>query len=82
MNSPTSANFEQLKETFIQILETQEVAAFIFEPLLLGSGGMLMYDAVYLDELIALCRKYNVLCIADEVMTGFGRTENYLPPII
>ncbi len=71
---PTSANFEQLKETFIQILETQEVAAFIFEPLLLGSGGMLMYDAVYLDELIALCRKYNVLCIADEVMTGFGRT--------
>jgi len=41
-----------------------------------GSAGMLMYDAVYLEELIALCHKYNVLCIADEVMTGFGRTGN------
>jgi adenosylmethionine-8-amino-7-oxononanoate aminotransferase len=73
---PTPKNFEHIKETFISILEKQEVAAFIFEPLLQGSAGMLMYDAVYLEELIALCHKYNVLCIADEVMTGFGRTGN------
>ncbi len=51
-----------------------EIAAFIFEPLVLGAGGMLMYDAAVLDELIKICRQNNILTIADEVMTGFGRT--------
>lgn len=51
-----------------------EIAAFIFEPLVLGSGGMLMYEAAALDELIARCRQKEILIIADEVMTGFGRT--------
>ena len=49
-------------------------AAFVFEPLALGAGGMLMYDATLLAALVALCRRYNVLLIADEVMTGWGRT--------
>ncbi len=51
-----------------------EIAAFIFEPLILGAGGMLMYEAKHLDVLMSLCREADVLCIADEVMTGFGRT--------
>lgn len=51
-----------------------EIAAFIFEPLILGAGGMLMYEATALDQLISICKKNNVLTIADEVMTGFGRT--------
>jgi adenosylmethionine-8-amino-7-oxononanoate aminotransferase len=55
-----------------------EIAVFIFEPLVLGSAGMLMYDEKILDELIATCRKNNVLTIADEVMTGFGRTGKFL----
>jgi len=50
------------------------ITAFIFEPLVQGSGGMLMYDAHYLDELLKICKKNNILTIADEVMTGFGRT--------
>ncbi|PSR10772.1 MAG: adenosylmethionine--8-amino-7-oxononanoate transaminase [Bacteroidetes bacterium] len=55
-------------------LQTGEVYAFLFEPLVLGAGGMLMYEASVLDELIACCHRYGALCIADEVMTGFGRT--------
>ncbi len=51
-----------------------DVAAFIFEPLVQGAGGMVMYDAVFLDEMLRICRERNVLTIADEVMTGFGRT--------
>lgn len=51
-----------------------DVAAFIFEPLVLGAGGMLMYEAAALDALIARCREEEILIIADEVMTGFGRT--------
>lgn len=52
----------------------EDAAAFIFEPLILGSGGMLMYDAQAFDTLLAHCRSKGILLIADEVMTGFGRT--------
>jgi adenosylmethionine-8-amino-7-oxononanoate aminotransferase len=49
-------------------------AALIVEPLILGSGGMLMYDAEILRKMKALCERHGALFIADEVMTGFGRT--------
>lgn len=54
--------------------QTGTIAAFIFEPLVLGAGGMLMYGAEVLDELLQVCKEENILIIADEVMTGFGRT--------
>lgn len=55
-------------------LKNGDVAAFICEPLILGAGGMKMYGADVLKKMHALCQKYDVLFIADEVMTGFGRT--------
>jgi adenosylmethionine-8-amino-7-oxononanoate aminotransferase len=51
-----------------------EVACIIYEPLVQGAGGMLMYEAAGLNALLKQCRKQGVICIADEVMTGFGRT--------
>ncbi|WP_162427063.1 adenosylmethionine--8-amino-7-oxononanoate transaminase [Pontibacter pudoricolor] len=50
------------------------VAAFIFEPLVLGTAGMIMYEPEVLDKLLEICQQHNILTIADEVMTGFGRT--------
>ena len=50
------------------------VAALVLEPLILGAGGMLIYSAALLRELKRVCEKYRVLFIADEVMTGWGRT--------
>ena len=50
------------------------IAAFIVEPLVLGAGGMLMYDTKTLQEMKRICEKYDVLFIADEVMTAWGRT--------
>lgn len=54
-----------------------DVAAFIFEPLIQGAGGMVMYSAETLDTLIHLCKEKEVITIADEVMTGFGRTGKF-----
>lgn len=51
-----------------------DVACFIFEPLVQGAGGMRVYDPTLLNSYLAIMKKYGVLSIADEVMTGFGRT--------
>ena len=51
-----------------------DIAAFIVEPLVLGAGGMLMYSAAVLAEMARICASRGVLFIADEVMTGWGRT--------
>ncbi len=69
---PDAGNIEQLKEYISEF--ASDLAAFIFEPLVQGAGGMQMYEAKFLDELISHCKKIGILTIADEVMTGFGRT--------
>jgi len=74
---PNADNIKEVKKTLEGFVKEQEVAAFIFEPLLLGAAGMKMYEAKQLDELIAFCQKNKIICIADEVMTGFGRTGKF-----
>lgn len=72
---PTAENIADLKAKIVNL--KSELACFIFEPLILGAGGMLMYEAKYLDKLLASCIENEVLTIADEVMTGFGRTGTF-----
>jgi adenosylmethionine-8-amino-7-oxononanoate aminotransferase len=53
--------------------KSRHLAAVIVEPLLQGAGGMIVHPAEFLQGVRALCSEYNVLLIADEVLTGFGR---------
>lgn len=72
-----SERSEEFPETMAQMLryaKHDDIAAFIFEPLVMGAGGMIMYRPEPLDAMIAFCKENNILTIADEVMTGFGRT--------
>ena len=57
-----------------KLLQSNDVAAFIVEPLVQGTAGMRMYEIATLEAYFKLCKKHDALIIADEVMTGFGRT--------
>ena len=76
IDTPDLSNEEYVIAQFRSVVNKHrsEIAAFIFEPLVLGSAGMKMYSAALLDELLSICEENNILTIADEVMTGFGRT--------
>ncbi len=84
IETPDSGNLEKIKS----VIEShkEQIAAFIYEPLLQAAGGMRMYEAKYLDVLLDFVRSQKILCIADEVLTGFGRTgtlfasESITPP--
>lgn len=60
-------------EQFSSAIE-EDCVAFIYEPLVQGAGGMLMHNPETLKQMIRLAKQKNIVPIADEVMTGFGRT--------
>ncbi|MEP6747030.1 MAG: adenosylmethionine--8-amino-7-oxononanoate transaminase [Bacteroidota bacterium] len=72
IDTPTSENIDTIKE--MMNAAADEIAAFIYEPLVQGAGGMKMYDGILLNEVLDMAKKHGIICIADEVMTGFGRT--------
>jgi len=75
IETPDEQNINKLQEEIEKY--KNEIACFIYEPLLQGAGGMRMYDAKNLDALLALMKKENIICIADEVLTGFYRTGSF-----
>ena len=71
---PEKGREQQTIDAFVKLAQSGSIAALIVEPLVLGAGGMRMYGPDVLRDLHALCRHHGVLFIADEVMTGWGRT--------
>ncbi len=65
----TPGEVEELMEKL-----TDQYAAFIFEPLIQGTAGMKIYKAELLNQFLGACKDHGIITIADEVMTGFGRT--------
>jgi len=72
IDAPSADNLEASKEIIAE--HAEEIACFIYEPLVQGAGGMLMHKAEHLSELMRFCRSKEVLLIQDEVFVGFGRT--------
>jgi adenosylmethionine-8-amino-7-oxononanoate aminotransferase len=71
---PTKGNEQKSIHALKELVATDTFAAFIFEPLVQGAAGMVMYEPEVLDTLITIAKEHKVFAIADEVMTGFGKT--------
>ncbi|BAE81067.1 adenosylmethionine-8-amino-7-oxononanoate aminotransferase [Chlamydia felis Fe/C-56] len=66
------------------LFSSGEIAGFIYEPVLQGVAGMRVHNPEGLNAILELAKHYGVLCIADEILTGFGRTgplfaSEYMP---
>lgn len=71
---PVPGREQESYDALLNQVRNNSCAAFIFEPLVLGAAGMIMYQPEALDRLITICNENGVITIADEVMTGFGKT--------
>lgn len=72
--TPNFENIDSVIKELQECIATHEVAAFIYEPLVQGANAMHMFEARYLDQILAICKDNTIITIADEVMTGFGKT--------
>ncbi|ADV48427.1 adenosylmethionine-8-amino-7-oxononanoateaminotransferase [Cellulophaga algicola DSM 14237] len=75
--TPTKENISEVLEKLEKRLQKNDIAGFIYEPLIQGAAAMQMHDPEGLEKIITLLKKYGVITVADEVMTGFGKTGKY-----
>lgn len=71
---PNKSNLEAVKKRFTELASKHHIAAFVYEPLVQGAAAMKMHQAAHLNELLKIAKKHQIITIADEVMTGFGKT--------
>lgn len=74
---PSKENIGVILELLEQLLQKEAIAGFVYEPLVQGAAAMKMHDAKGLNAILELLQAHRVITIADEVMTGFGKTGTY-----
>lgn len=72
--TPTGENNIEILQKLKQLISTHAIAGFIYEPLVQGAAGMKMHDVPGLNAILKLCKENEIITVADEVMTGFGKT--------
>lgn len=77
VETPMPGREEESLRQLEEALQQGDVGAFVYEPLIQGAAGMRVYSEEVLDRMLALCKEKGVLCVADEVFTGFGRTGTF-----
>lgn len=71
---PNGENHTEILEQLAEIIANNKIAAFVYEPIVQGAAGMKIHNIEGLNKIIEYCKNNDVLTIADEVMTGFGKT--------
>ncbi len=74
---PFRENVEAVKQQLESIVQDGSTAAFVYEPLVQGAAAMQMHEPEHLDALLKIAKQHGVLTIADEIMTGFGKTGKH-----
>lgn len=74
---PTGDNNAEVIGTLKNIISEHKIAGFIYEPIVQGAAAMKFHDAQGLNEILKTCRENEIVLVADEVMTGFGKTGKY-----
>ncbi len=72
--TPNGTNTQAILNTIKDLATHNAIAGFIYEPLVQGAAGMTIHDANGLNAILKFFKEHNILTIADEVMTGFGKT--------
>jgi adenosylmethionine-8-amino-7-oxononanoate aminotransferase len=74
---PNGENTEAILQKLENHLQNNQIAGFIYEPIVQGAAGMKIHDAEGLNAILDFCKSNEILTIADEVMTGFGKTGKH-----
>jgi len=72
--TPNGENNKEVLQLLEDLMKENGIAGFIYEPLVQGAAGMKMHDADGLNDILKVCRENEIITVADEVMTGFGKT--------
>ncbi len=75
--TPNGNNHDLIINQLRTLALENDIAGFIYEPLVQGAAGMKIHDAQGLNSILSFCKQHKILTIADEVMTGFGKTGRY-----
>ncbi|PNQ74936.1 adenosylmethionine--8-amino-7-oxononanoate transaminase [Hanstruepera neustonica] len=75
--TPNGKNTNAILKLLKRIHESHSVAGFVYEPLVQGAAAMKMHHAEGLQTILEFCQNKNIITVADEVMTGFGKTGRY-----
>lgn len=72
--TPNGANHDAIIDILEKLVSQHQIAGFVYEPLVQGAAAMKMHDAEGLEAILKFCKQHGIVTVADEVMTGFGKT--------